>query len=77
MKGRQPGRPTNWVRATVREPLDVGKRGVAFVVWKKWKRTDRRLGTLTVNVAGLAWRPANGKKLVRRRWRDVAEWFES
>jgi hypothetical protein len=52
MKGRQRGRPTKRVLATVREPLPVGKPGVTFEVWDKWRRKRRKLGTLTVTWAG-------------------------
>ena len=39
MKGRQKGRPTNYVHATVNEPLAIGKAGVTFEVWDKWKKS--------------------------------------
>jgi hypothetical protein len=76
MRGRQPGRPTKWVQAQVHEKLDVGKPGATFVVWSKWKRTDRKLGTLRINVGGLRWRAANGKKTTMRSWTEIAEWFD-
>ena len=63
MKGRQPGRPTKWVSASVLEYVDIGKRGVRFEVWEKWKRKRRKLGTLIVTVGGLRWRPQSGKRL--------------
>ena len=44
--GRQKGRPTKWVKATVWEYFGVGRRGIQFEVWEKWKRTNRKLGTL-------------------------------
>ena len=45
-KGRQKGRPTKWVKATVWEYFGVGRRGIQFAVWEKWKRSNRKLGTL-------------------------------
>ena len=76
MKGRQKGRPTKWVTVHVAEHIDVGKRGVEFEVWDKWKKTPRKRGTLVVTVGGLAWRPQNGKHFQRRSWDKVADWFE-
>ena len=75
MKGRQKGRPTKWVTASVSEYIGVGKRGIQFEVWEKWKRTDRKLGTLTVSVGGLKWRPQNGKLSKQKSWAAVAEYF--
>jgi hypothetical protein len=74
MKGRQPGRPTEYVTATVNEPMPIGKPGVTFEVWEKWKR---KLGTLTVSVGGLRWWPNNARKDRGVRWARVAEWFEN
>ena len=75
MKGRQPGRPTKWVSARVLECLDIGKPGVQFEVWEKWKRTRRKIGTLTISVGGLRWRPANGKLLKQKSWDALTDWF--
>jgi len=75
MKGRQKGRPTKWVYASVDQWLDVDKTGFHFAVWKKWKRRKQKLGTLTISVGGLRWRPGKGKALRRRSWDDVAEWL--
>ena len=50
MKGRQQGRPTKWVTATMKEHVAVGKPGVKFEVWEKWKKNRRKLGTLAVTV---------------------------
>ena len=77
MKGRQPGRPTKWVSATIVEYFDVGKRGIQFEIWEKWKRKDRKLGTLIVSVGGLRWRPQNGKFSRQRSWDTVSEWFDA
>jgi hypothetical protein len=52
MKGRQPGRPTKWVRAQIGQDVDVDRTGFSFVVWEKWKRIEKRVGTLTVGVSG-------------------------
>jgi len=77
MKGRQKGRPTKWVTIRLGEYVNVGKRGAEFEVWEKWRKKDRKLGTLTVTVGGLAWRPSNGKRFLRRSWNTVATWFEA
>jgi hypothetical protein len=75
MKGRQPGRPTKWVRAQMGQDVDVDRAGFSFVVWEKWKRIEKRVGTLTVSVGGLRWLPAHGKARRRRTWREVADWL--
>lgn len=75
MKGRQPGRPTKWVSASVEQKIEVNKAGVSFAVWDKWKRKQKMLGTLTVSVGGVRWRPANGKYNRWRNWNAVAEWL--
>jgi hypothetical protein len=61
MKGRQKGRPTKWVSAKVQEHVGIGKRGVQFEVWEKWKKKRRKLGTLIISVGGLRWWPHKGK----------------
>ena len=75
MRGRQPGRPTKWVRARVGAPVDIGKRGISFEVWDKWKRSPTKVGTLTVSVGGLRWRPASGKILRQKTWEAFADGF--
>ncbi|MDP2138835.1 MAG: hypothetical protein Q8J74_13375 [Candidatus Didemnitutus sp.] len=75
MKGRQPGRPTKWVSATVNEPVSIGKPGVKFEVWDKWKQQDKKHGTLTVSVGGVKWRSGNGKTTKSKSWDAVEEWF--
>jgi len=75
MKGRQKGRPTKWVSATISEDFDIGKPGVRFEIWEKWKQKDRKLGTLTVSVGGLRWRPQNGKTTNQKGWTEVSDWF--
>jgi hypothetical protein len=77
MKGRQKGRPTKWVSATITEYFGIGKRGVTFEVWEKWKQKDRKLGTLTVSVGGLRWRPQNGKLSRQKTWASVSDWFKT
>jgi hypothetical protein len=74
MKGRQKGRPTKWVSANILESVEIGKRGVRFEVWEKWKRHDRKVGTLTISVGGLRWRPPSGKLLKQRNWDALADW---
>jgi len=76
MKGRQRGRPTKRVLATVQELLEVGKPGVTFEVWDKWKRKRRKVGTLTVSVGGLRWWPRDSPNYRQRNWEQLAEWFD-
>jgi hypothetical protein len=73
MKGRQKGRPTKWVHAHMEQAVGVDRTGFRFVVWEKWKRTEKRVGTLTVSVGGLRWLSANGKARRRRSWGEVAD----
>lgn len=77
MRGRQPGRFVKWVNATMTESVPVGKTGVTFEVWSKWKKTDKKLGTLAVSAGGVRWWPNSGKKARRLTWDKVAELFES
>lgn len=74
MKGRQPGRFTHWVHASIEERVYVGKPGLIIEVWQKWKRRRSKLGTLHVTAGGLRWSPAGGKPR-RRSWEQVHEWF--
>jgi hypothetical protein len=76
MKGRQKGRPTKWVTASVLEFVSIGKPGIQFEVWEKWKKTRRKLGTLTVSVGGLRWRRQSGKLSKQKSWDVLAEWFD-
>ena len=76
MKGRQKGRPTKWVEASVQEIVPVGKPGVTFEVWGKWKKKRRKLGTLTVSVGGLRWWPHKAPSYRHRNWDELAKWFE-
>ncbi len=75
MRGRQPGRPTNWVNASVAQHIVVDRIGLEFRVWKKWSKKGGRLGTLLVSNGGLRWRPGNGKYLRRRTWAQVAKFL--
>ena len=77
MKGRQPGRATKWVHASVEQGIYVDRTGFKFAVWEKWKRKERMVGTLTVSVGGLRWLPANGKAQRRHNWVEVAEWLSA
>jgi hypothetical protein len=77
MKGRQKGRPTKWVSASVDQWLGVDKTGFRFRVWEKWARKDKRVGELTVSVGGLRWLPAKGKARRRRSWQEVADWLSA
>jgi len=75
MKGRQQGRPTKWVSMTVNERVSIGKPGVQFEVWEKWKRKNKKLGTLIVSVGGMRWRPQNGKLSRQKNWEALAAWL--
>jgi hypothetical protein len=75
MKGRQPGRPVKWVTANIQESIPVGKPGIQYEVWTKWKKQSKKHGTLLVNVGGLRWRSANGKISHQKSWDAVDEWF--
>ena len=77
MRGRRPGRPTKWLKATVEESLYLDRTGIQFEVWTKWKKTDKKLGTLIVSVGGLRWLPGSGKKVRRKSWDAAREWFET
>ena len=79
MKGRQKGRPTKWVQAQINESIAVGKTGLTFEVWGKWKKTGKKLGTLTVSVGGLRWWPnkVRRKNDRQRTWDEVSDWFEN
>jgi hypothetical protein len=61
----------------VKEALDVSTSGIKFEVWTKWKKKGKKLGTLTVSVGGLRWRPESGKKDRRLTWDEVSELFET
>ena len=76
MKGRQKGRFTKWVTASVEESIAIGKPGVTFEVWNKWSKTRKKLGTLTVSVGGLRWWPHGAPKPRQRTWDQIGDWFE-
>ena len=76
LRGRRPGRPTKWLRATVHEAMQLNRTGITFDVWGKWRKKDKKLGALTVSVGGLRWLPSGGRIKRRRSWRKVAEWLE-
>ncbi len=77
MRGRVPGRPTKWLEATVHEKVRLGKPGVTFEVWQKWRKVDKKIGTLTVSVGGLRWLTSHGKKVRRRTWEEMRNWIEN
>lgn len=77
MRGRQKGRATNRVAASVDQGIPINRAGMKFQVFKKWSRAHGRLGTLLVNNGGLRWRPANGKYLRRKTWQQVAEFLST
>ena len=73
MAGREKGRPTKWVKATVGESVWLGKPGITFDVWEKWKKKRKKLGTLIVSVGGVRWWPHQAKAYRCRSWAEVAE----
>jgi hypothetical protein len=75
MKGRQKGRPTKWVRASVEQWIDVNRTGIKFDITRKWKRRSKKLGTLIVSVGGLRWLPAKGKATRWQDWNRVKDWL--
>jgi hypothetical protein len=75
MRGRQKGRPTKYVKASIAEPVWLGKAGIQFEVWDKWEKKRRKLGTMIVSVGGIRWWPVNGKLSDRISWADLAGWF--
>ncbi len=77
MKGRQRGRPTKWVIASVSEAISVGKPGLTFEVWDKWRKKRRKLGTLTISVGGLRWWPHKAPRERQRTWEELDLWFNS
>ena len=76
MKGRQKGRPTKWVSARISERFRVGKPGVTFEVWGKWKKRRKKVGTLTVSVGGVRWWPHKAPKERQRTWDELSAWFD-
>jgi hypothetical protein len=56
--------------------MQLSRTGITFEVWGKWKKKDKKLGTLTVSVGGLRWLPSSGKWTRRKSWRKTAEWLE-
>ena len=76
MRGRVSGRPTKWLRATLEAPLELGKSGIRFEVWQKWKRKDKKLGTLVVSIGGLRWRPISGKRDRQMSWDKLSEMLD-
>ena len=77
MKGRQRGRPTKWVSASVAETVWIGKPGMTFEVWEKWKKKRRKLGTLMVSVGGLRWWPHKAPESRHCTWEELDSWFNA
>jgi hypothetical protein len=75
MKGKQKGRPTKWVVASIQETIGISRTGIEFEVWEKWKRKNRKLGTLAVSVGGLRWWPQDGKRYRQKTWEALSDWF--
>jgi hypothetical protein len=76
MKGRQKGRPTKWVNAELEDAIFIGKPGVKFEVWEKWRKKDRKFGTLIVSVGGVRWRTGKGR-FKSKSWADLSEWLKT
>jgi hypothetical protein len=60
------------VTTRVEEAIAIGKAGVTFEIWDKWKRKRRKLGTLTVSVGGLRWWPHKSPKPRPINWEELA-----
>jgi hypothetical protein len=75
MKGRQKGRPTKWVNAAAKDIIAIGKPGIQFEVWEKWKKKDRKFATLIVSVGGIRWRSGKGR-FKSKSWTQLSEWLE-
>jgi hypothetical protein len=60
----------------VKESLHVSTTGIKFEIWTKWRKKDKKLGTLTVSVGGMRWLPDKGKRVRRRSWDQIRTWFE-
>jgi hypothetical protein len=63
------------VSAKVHESIPIGKAGVTFEIWGKWKKKCKKLGTLTVSVGGLRWWPHKSPKQRQINWEEFAERF--
>jgi hypothetical protein len=75
MRGRQRGRPTKLAYARLNGAIDLGKAGVTFEVWNKWKKgRPSKHGTLTVSVGGLRWWPVNAQRARRVSWNAFDRW---
>ena len=72
MTQRQKGRPTKVVSAGTGEEIKIGKPGITFEVWEKWKKKRKKLGTLTVSVGGLRWWPHKSPHYRQIGWERVA-----
>jgi len=70
------GKSSKWTSAIVNEQVWLGKPGIEFHVWSKYKKRRAQLGTLQVTVAGLRWLPHQGKQQVFRSWEKARDWFE-
>jgi len=77
MKGKQKGRPTKWVLASIQETIGITRTGIKFEVWEKWKRKNRKLGTLSISVGGLRWWPQDGKRYRKKNWGALSNWFSA
>lgn len=75
MAGRAMGRPTKWVTANIGESVGIGRTGVTFEVWSKWKKKRKKLGTLVVSVGGLHWWPHKATMARLLTWNEFAESF--
>ena len=77
MRGKQPGRPVKRVVANVAQPVPIGRVGVRFEIWSKWKRRRKKHGTLVVSVGGLRWWPHKGTATRQCNWEKVAKLLDS
>jgi hypothetical protein len=77
MKGRVRGKPTKWVHASIAETVAIGKPGMTFEIWDKWRKKRRKVGTLTISVGGLRWWPHKAPAARQRTWDELDLWFNS
>jgi hypothetical protein len=60
------GRYSKWAKASLKEPVWLGKEGIEIVIWDKYGRT--RKGTVIVSIGGIRWYPFKAKKPIRLSW---------
>ena len=69
------GKTSNWIKAQIFEPFNLGKRGIEIVVWRKYYK--QHSGTVRITVGGITWQGYNMKKPVRISWAKLQEIAEA